>query len=96
MSDWRKTCPVCGRDETKPDEDFGDSMQNCLCCGSEWNDNDINYNAVKDSYPKGECPDCGEKIPNDVAEGESCSNCEHVFYRETGDKQCMNQSLKSK
>jgi len=86
MDSWRKTCPVCGREETAPDTDFGDTMQNCMLCGSEWNDNDINFNAVKDAYPNGECPDCGEDIPDDVAEGESCSNCNHAFYRETGDK----------
>lgn len=39
-------------------------------------------NAIKDSYPNGECPDCGEAIPDDVVEGQACSNCEHVFTTE--------------
>jgi ribosomal protein S27E len=36
-------------------------------------------NKVKNSYPNGECPDCGETIPFDVAEGEECGNCGHVY-----------------
>jgi len=36
-------------------------------------------NAIKSSYPNGECPDCGEEIPSDVCTGDACSNCEHVF-----------------
>lgn len=35
--------------------------------------------AIIGSYPDGECPDCGEKIPKDVVEGEACENCGHVF-----------------
>ena len=35
---------------------------------------------IKDSYENGECPDCGEDIPNDVSNGDGCSNCSHVFY----------------
>ena len=35
---------------------------------------------IKDSYEKGECPDCGEDIPNDVSNGDGCSNCSHGFY----------------
>ncbi len=34
---------------------------------------------IKDEYPKGECPDCGEDIPEFATPGESCENCEHVF-----------------
>ena len=37
-------------------------------------------NLIKDSYENGECPDCGEDIPNDVSNGDGCSNCSHVFY----------------
>ena len=37
-------------------------------------------NLIKDSYESGECPDCGENIPNDVSNGDECSNCGHVFY----------------
>jgi rubredoxin len=39
-------------------------------------------NAVKNSYPNGECPDCGENIPDDVQSGEECANCGHVFGEE--------------
>jgi hypothetical protein len=42
-------------------------------------------NIVKDSYPNNECPDCGKAIPDDVANGESCDNCGHVFCLETED-----------
>lgn len=35
---------------------------------------------IKDSYENGECPDCGEDIPDDVSNGDECSNCSHVFY----------------
>lgn len=35
---------------------------------------------VKDNYENGECPDCGESIPDTVVEGESCKNCGHVFW----------------
>jgi len=40
----------------------------------------VTTNIVKDSYENGECPDCGEDIPNDVSNGDGCSNCGHVFY----------------
>ena len=36
-------------------------------------------NAIKNSYPNGECPDCGENIPDDVCTGQACGNCDHVF-----------------
>jgi len=45
---WRKTCPVCKRNNTRPDYDFPETMQNCNSCGSEWNEIDINFNARKD------------------------------------------------
>lgn len=35
---------------------------------------------VKDEYPDGVCPDCGENIPDDAQEGEQCGNCGHVFF----------------
>jgi len=35
--------------------------------------------SLKDSYVNGECPDCGQDIPDNVQEGNICSNCEHVF-----------------
>lgn len=33
----------------------------------------------RDDYPQGECPDCGEDIPECASYGEGCSNCGHVF-----------------
>jgi hypothetical protein len=38
--------------------------------------------ALQDSYPDAECPDCGEPIPEDTSDGDSCCNCNHVFYTE--------------
>jgi hypothetical protein len=35
---------------------------------------------AKHDYLDGVCPDCGEPIADD-AEGDSCSNCDHVFSR---------------
>ena len=35
--------------------------------------------AIIKNYPKGRCPDCGEKIPKTVTEGDACKNCGHVF-----------------
>lgn len=42
-----------------------------------------NSNAVRNSYPNKECPDCGENIPYDVIDGEECENCGHIFYDES-------------
>lgn len=39
----------------------------------------IESNSIKASYPDGECPDCGEPIPSDVQEGDTCCNCGHTF-----------------
>ncbi len=36
---------------------------------------------IKDSYPDGKCPDCGEQIPVDITDGDKCSNCGHIFFR---------------
>jgi hypothetical protein len=36
---------------------------------------------MKDSYPDGKCPDCGELIPEDTNDGDKCSNCGHVSCR---------------
>lgn len=38
--------------------------------------------SVKDAYPDGVCPDCGEDIPDDVEDGEVCVNCGHTFTHE--------------
>ena len=40
---------------------------------------------VIDSYPNGECPDCGWKIRKDIVEGGECRNCGHVFYSASED-----------
>jgi hypothetical protein len=37
-------------------------------------------NEVKAAYEDGVCPDCDTGIPDDVADGQCCSNCTHVFY----------------
>ena len=36
--------------------------------------------SVRDAYPRGECPDCGDKIPARAVEGGDCANCGHVFF----------------
>lgn len=36
---------------------------------------------IKDSYPDGKCPDCGEQIPVNIIDGDKCPNCGHVFHR---------------
>lgn len=41
-----------------------------------------NLSKIKDDYPDGECPDCGEEIPDTVWKGEACENCGHVFTGE--------------
>ena len=33
---------------------------------------------IRESYDD-ECPDCGDDIPEDVADGDGCANCGHVF-----------------
>jgi DNA-directed RNA polymerase subunit RPC12/RpoP len=35
---------------------------------------------VKDHYPDGECPDCGEPIDDKATAGDACPNCSHVFF----------------
>jgi hypothetical protein len=42
-------------------------------------------NPVKDTYEHGECPDCGEPIPDTVQAGDECVNCGHVFCESTAD-----------
>lgn len=37
---------------------------------------------VKSCFLNGECPDCGEPIPDDAVSGEECSNCGHVFWHD--------------
>jgi hypothetical protein len=34
---------------------------------------------VRDEYEDGECPDCGEPIPEEAVEWSACENCGHVF-----------------
>src|SRR5512137_1140958 len=65
----------------------------CVFCGHEFQDTPVEgsahcpncgefFNIVKESYPGGECPDCGQTIPDTAVEGEECSNCGHVFCSE--------------
>lgn len=54
----------------------------------EWKDSlesELPARKVKEEYEDGVCPDCGEEIPEEATEGESCSNCEHVFCFERAD-----------
>lgn len=34
---------------------------------------------IKDYYPDGVCPNCGEPISDYAKENSECGNCEHVF-----------------
>ena len=40
---------------------------------------------VHDSYPDGNCPDCGEPISEDAMPGDECSSCGFVFWGEGDD-----------
>ena len=44
----------------------------------------VEPNTVKDAYPDGACPDCGEAIPDDAPEGWGCPNCGHACFSENG------------
>ncbi len=50
-----------------------------------YNDSGLDIEAIMiakeiiDSYPNGVCPDCLEKIPEDVSDEDGCDNCGHVF-----------------
>lgn len=35
--------------------------------------------SVKENYDNGECPDCGQAIPENAVFEEDCTNCGHVF-----------------
>ena len=56
----------------------------------------IMTNPIKNSYPNGECPDCGEEIPNNVVDGENCSNCEHVFCNQIEDDDVRNYQKRNR
>jgi hypothetical protein len=47
---------------------------------------DEHDNEVKASYEGGVCPDCGHTIPDDVAEGQQCENCDHSFHQSEVDR----------
>ena len=36
---------------------------------------------IRDQYPNGECPDCGENIPYNAEYGDECENCGHVWVK---------------
>jgi hypothetical protein len=42
-------------------------------------------NRIRFSYEDEACPDCEEKIPLDVVDGQACSNCGHVFHPPSND-----------
>lgn len=42
-------------------------------------------NPVYDAYSDGVCPDCGEEIPDNIEEGEDCTNCGHTFHAARSD-----------
>jgi hypothetical protein len=44
--------------------------------------------SVKEQYPNGECPDCGDPIPDDTTMGDECSNCGHVFVETKPTETC--------
>lgn len=45
----------------------------------------MKQNKIKKLYENGECPDCGDMIPNNVVEGDACAGCGHVFYEQHPD-----------
>lgn len=88
----RKQDPHGGAGITPPDNDAFGIPRNALsfadrqapvqdidseCFGESLGD----LNEVKRAYDDGICPDCGEEIPDDVAEGDACKNCRYVFNR---------------
>lgn len=46
---------------------------------------DIVPENMKDSYPGGKCPDCGDLISDNVIDGDKCPNCGHVFHHLEGE-----------
>ena len=43
--------------------------------------------SVRDSYPGGECPDCGQPIPAEANDGDECVNCGHIFFEDPAEDQ---------
>lgn len=72
-------------DETTWEDEFGDEIYDVPvdaaieCPMLMVQPKPIPLNPVKDAYENGECPDCGEDIPDDVVNGQGCERCEHVF-----------------
>jgi DNA-directed RNA polymerase subunit RPC12/RpoP len=52
----------------------------CRNCGLDQSQEQEDKELIKGHYPDGECPDCGEDIPDNATEGEECGNCGHVFW----------------
>lgn len=46
---------------------------------NRFDDEEEESDFIKRFYESGECPDCGETIPDDALSGEQCSNCGHVW-----------------
>lgn len=49
-------------------------------------------NKVADDYERGECPDCGKKIPRNAKHGYSCTNCGHVFNKPEEDDDLFDEN----
>jgi len=67
-------CNRCGKSIPPMPEDS--DREELLC------DSCYESEQVKAAYENSECPDCGTAIPVNVAEGEACRDCGHVFYSE--------------
>jgi len=61
---------------TEPGEDF--LGEYCLFYEGDEYEVVVETN-MRDFYPEGECPDCGEPISPTAVNGDNCPNCEHVF-----------------
>ncbi len=73
------------RDEWKEFLQFGHGNDEVLKLWLNYYGIYYHENLVKNSYPKGECPDCYDEIPDDVVEGQECAGCGHAFFSERKD-----------
>jgi hypothetical protein len=63
-------------------KDIGTDVHICTdaCMNTEEPSSRKELKNVKDEYPYGECPDCHEPIPDNIIDGDKCSNCGHIFH----------------
>ena len=40
---------------------------------------EVQSRVIRESYEGSVCPDCGDDIPTDVVNGQTCENCGHTF-----------------